>query len=182
MNKGCSVIELVVICAIIATFSVVLILNFKSSPKTKIARNQIAAVIVSDIRRMQSSALAGSRYQGGAVCGYGIHYINKTSYLLYAGVLDGGITSCINTNHNYQAGTDYLVETKNITNLNMEIRSAFSDVFFESPDPKTYINNNSLLSGSPITISVQLKNQQNCAQQSCTQITVYPSGKIDLAN
>ena len=181
-ENGFSIIELVIISAIIATFSVVLILNFRASPKNRVARNQVAAVIVSDVRRMQSAATASSRFQGSTVCGYGIHYVNNTSYLLYAGVLDGGATRCQNTNHNYQSGIDRIVETRPLINSNMEIRAAFLDVFYEPPDPKTYINNSPLLSGATTTVSIQLKGQSSCSGQSCTQITIYPSGQIDIAN
>lgn len=181
MSKGFSIVELLVVSAIIATFSVVLILNFRSSPTSKTARIQTASVVLSDIRRAQSLALSGSRYLDKTVCGYGIYKINNTSYLLYAGVLDGAATKCKDSNHNYQAGIDLVVETKNLINSNMEIRSSppVRDIFFESPDPKTYINNSPSLSGST-TISIQLKNQQNCAQGTCTDIKVFASGGIDL--
>lgn len=128
-------------------------------------------------------ALAGSMFQGKAVCGYGIHYVDKTSYLIYAGVLDGDATKCKDANHNYQAGVDLEVEKKILINSKMEMRGqppAFLDFFFESPDPKTYINNDSSLSGPSTTITIQLNNQQNCAQKSCAHVTIYPSGKIDL--
>ena len=181
-NRGFSIIELLVVTAIIATFSVVLVLNFRSSPKNQVARSQTAAAVVSDIRRIQSMASAGSRFQGNVVCGYGIHYVSSTSYILYAGVLDGGATRCQDTNHNYQAGIDLVVETKNIINSNMEMRSSFSDVIFEPPDPKTYINNSALLTGPSATITIQLKAQASCAGTSCTLITIFPSGQIDTAN
>lgn len=182
MTKGFTIIELLLVTVIIATFSVVLVLNFRSSPRTRVARNQVASVVESDFRRLQSMALAGSRFQGNIVCGFGIHYLNNTSYILYAGVLDGGMLTCQNTNHNYQVGIDLVVETKNIINSNMEIRSSFFDIFFEPPDPKTYINNNPALGGSPVSIDIQLKGQSSCAGQSCTQITIYPSGQINLTN
>jgi len=182
-NKtGFSVIELLVICAIIATFSVVLILNFRSSPKTRVARNQVATIIISDIRRVQSMAVAGSRYQGNVVCGYGIEYVSNVSYRLYTKPVPfAGPCSSVPT-RNYDPAVDRIVETKNLTNSNMEIRSAFSDIFFEPPDPKTYINNNPALNGPTTVISIQLKGQTNCGGQSCTQITIYPSGQINLAN
>jgi prepilin-type N-terminal cleavage/methylation domain-containing protein len=180
-NKGFSIIELLIVTAIISTFSVVLILNFRSSPTSKLARNQVAAVVVSDIRQAQSLTLAGSRFQDNLVCGYGIHYLTNVSYLIYAGLLNGA-TKCQDINHNYESGIDVTVETRTLINSKMEMRSSFSDIFFESPDPKTYINNNSALDGPPTTISIQLVGQQNCGGQSCTQITVYPSGRINTAN
>lgn len=182
MNRGFTLVEVLLVTAIIATFSVVLILSFRSSPRNRVARNQTASVIVSDIRRAQSMASAGSRFQGNIVCGYGINYVSPTSYRLYAGVLDGGATKCQDANRNYQAGIDLIVESKILINTNMEIRSSFNDVFFEPPDPKTYINNSYSLTGPAVTISIQLKGQQNCGGQSCTQITIYPSGQIDLTN
>src|SRR3989344_3790670 len=179
MNRGFSIVELLVVSAIIATFSVVLILNFRASPASKIARVQTASVVLSDIRRDQSFALSGSRFQGGLVCGYGIHYIDSTSYLIYAkeASLSGPCSSV--TTRNYQSG-DLIAETKILINANMEFRSSFYDIFFESPDPKTYINNTSSLTTVPATITIQLKDQQNCAQGTCTKIEIYTSGQIDL--
>lgn len=180
MNKGFSIVELLVVAAILATFSVVLILSFGFPSSSQTARYQAASVIASDVRRAQTMALAGSRFQSNSVCGYGIHYVDKTTYLIYAGALDGGATRCIDTNHNYQDGIDPKVETKSVINPRMEIRVPFPDFFFEPPDPKTYINNDPSLTGPSTEITIQLKNQQNCGQQSCTHVTIYPSGQIDL--
>lgn len=167
--------------AIIATFSVVLFLNFRSSPRNRVARNQTASVIVSDVRRAQFMATAGNRHLGNIVCGYGVRYINNVSYSIYAKAVPvSGSCSSLST-RNYQSG-DLTVETKILNNVNMEIRSVFSNIFFEPPDPKTYINNNSALTGPATVISIQLKGQANCNGQSCAQITVYPSGQIDLVN
>ncbi|MBI2063346.1 MAG: type II secretion system protein [Candidatus Yanofskybacteria bacterium] len=177
-NRGFTIIELLVISAIIATFSVVLIFNFGVSPESETARDQTASVILSDIRRAQSMALSGSRFQGNLTCGYGVHYLDQNSYSIYAKVVPvSGLCSSVIT-RNYQAG-DMVVETKKLINSNMEIRSAFLDVFFEPPDPKVYLNNSYSLSASPTVITVQLKNQQNCDQSTCTDISIYGSGQID---
>jgi len=178
-NNGFSLIELLVVMSIIATFSVALILNFRVSSTNTSARQQAASVIVSDIRRAQTMALAGSRFGGNTICGYGIHYINSSSYLIYAGA-DEGLPMCSNTNHNYQAGVDFLVETKIIQNINMEIRSSFADIFFEPPDPRVYLNNNSSLAIPPVTITIQVKGQASCAVGTCTDIKIYTSGRLDV--
>lgn len=179
MSKGFSIIELLVISAIIATFSVVLILNFKPSSTSKTARVQTASVILSDIRRAQSMSLSGSRYQGNLVCGYGVHYINQTSYLIYAKAIPISGACSSMTTRNYQIG-DLIAETKNLVNYSMEMRSPFLDIFFEPPDPKTYLNNIFSLAASPQIILIQLKGQSVCTQQSCTQVTIYSSGQIDI--
>lgn len=105
--------------------------------------------------------------------------MDPVTYIIYAGVLGGGITKCSDSNHNYQAGTDLLVETRKISNDNMEIATSFVDVFFESPDPKTYLDN-SLITNLPATITIWNKGQLSCVSDSCTYVKVYLSGRIDL--
>ena len=179
MSKGFTLVEVLVVTAIIATLSVALFFNFGTTARNRTARIQVASVVVSDIRRAQSMALAGTRFNGNVFCGYGIHYVSNTSYLLYAGSNEG-LPQCQSANHNYQAGIDSVVQTQKLINQNMEFRSSFSDIFFESPDPKTYINNSALLTDPQTTITIQLVGQQNCGGQSCTKIEVYTSGQINL--
>ncbi|MEX2052898.1 MAG: type II secretion system protein [Candidatus Paceibacterota bacterium] len=180
-KNGFALVELVIVAGLIAALSVALILNFRTAATNKTARGQVASVVVSDIRRAQSMALSGSRFQGNIVCGFGIHYINSTSYLIYAGSTEG-LPDCTSTNHNYQAGVDSIFQTITINNPSMEMRSSFLDIFFEPPDPKTYINNNSSLGVAPATVTVQLVGQQNCGGQSCTNVQVYTSGQLDIEN
>lgn len=181
MSRGFSIIEVLVMSAIVATFSVALILNFRSSPKNSVARNQVASIIVSDIRRAQSLATSGARFQANIVCGYGVHYINQNSYSIYTKSVPS-LNPCSSiVNHNYQIG-DPIIETKIISNSNMEMRSAFLDIFYEPPNPKVYINNNSAINGPSTSIYIQLKGQQNCSTVPCAQITIFPSGQINLTN
>ncbi len=184
MSKGFTLVEVLVVTAIIATLSVALLFNFGTAARNRTARSQVASVIVSDIRRAQSMAASGTRFGGSVFCGYGIHYVDKTTYLLYAGV-DEGLSRCQDANHNYQAGIDSVVQTQKLINQNMEFRSGFSDVFFESPDPKTYINNSaSLAIPLPTTaIVIQRIGQTVCSiPQTCAQIDVSTSGQVNLTD
>lgn len=181
-NSGFSVVELLLVAVIIATLSVTLILNFRASPLSATAREQTASVIVSDVRRAQSMALAASLYRGSSVCGYGIHYVDSNTYLIYAGAWDSGVSSCQSSERNYSATADTTVETKKLSNGKMEMRSSFPDVFFVPPDPKTFINNSSALADPPAVITIQPKGQSNCGQGSCTTIEIYTSGLINLIN
>ena len=178
-DNGFTLVEVLVVTAIIATLSVALFFNFGTTARNRTARSQVASVIVSDIRRAQSMALAGTRFSGNIFCGYGIHYVDHISYILYAGANEG-LPQCQSANHNYQAGIDLVVQTQKLINQNMEFRSSFSDIFFESPDPKTYINNSASLTDPQTAISIQLLNQQNCSGQSCAKIEVYTSGQVNL--
>jgi hypothetical protein len=123
-------------------------------------------------------ALAGTRFGGNVVCGYGVHYYSSNTYYIYSKPPPPTGCSTVLT-RNYQDG-DLVVESKELTNPNMEFRSIFSDIFFESPDPKTYINNSALLTDPQATITIQRVGQANCGGQTCTRIEVYTSGRIDL--
>jgi prepilin-type N-terminal cleavage/methylation domain-containing protein len=180
LNKGFSLVEVLVATAIIAVLSAALLFNFGTSAKNKTARLQTASVIASDIRRAQSMALSGARFGGNAVCGYGIHYLSSNSYQIYAKAIPVTGCSTVST-RNYQTG-DLVVEIKKLINKSMEFRSSFSDIFFESPDPKTYINNSASLTDPPTTITIQLIGQANCGGQTCTKVEIYTSGRINLVN
>ncbi len=183
-DRGFTLVEILVVTAIIATLSVALLFNFGTTARNRTARSQVASVIVSDVRRAQSMALSGTRFSGNVVCGYGIHYIDHITFLLYAGV-DEGLPTCQAANHNYQAGIDSIVEIKKLINPNIEFRSSFFDIFFESPDPKTYINNNASLTSPPTTtaITIQRIGQGACSiPQTCAQIDVYTSGQVNLTD
>jgi len=180
LNKGFSLVEVLIATVIIAILSAALLFNFGTSAKNRTARIQTASVVVSDIRRAQSMALSGARFNENAVCGYGIHYLSSNTYQIYAKAIPAGGCSTVST-RNYQTG-DLIVEVKKLVNKNMEFRSSFPDIFFESPDPKTYINNSASLTDPPITITIQLVGQASCSGQTCTKIEIYTSGRINLVN
>jgi len=179
-SGGFTLIEVLVATAIIAVLSVALLFNFGTAARNKTARTQTASVVVSDIRRAQSMALSGTRFGGSVVCGYGVHYVSSASYYIYSKTPPAGGCSAVST-RNYQAG-DIIAETKRLINQNLEFRSSFSDIFFESPSPRTYINNSAALTDPPATINIQRVGQANCGGQSCTKIEIYTSGRVDLAD
>jgi|SRR3989344_1531456 len=177
--SGFALIELVVTIAILAILSTVLFFNFRSTSTNKTARNQIVSLITSTIRRAQTMSTSSTKVSGNVVCGFGVHYINANSIKIYA----GSEASCAVANRNYQAGTDFDIENITIPNANLEIKSSFNDIFFEPPDPKTFINNYAGLSGplsiTTTTISVGVKTQ-GCGSLRCTDIIVKTSGGIDI--
>lgn len=172
--NGFSLVEILVAITIIGLLSAVLFFNSRSSSTNKTSRNQVTSLLVAAIRRAQTMASSGVRFQGISVCGFGIHYLDATSIRIYA----GGEANCMTANRNYQLGNDLVVEDIVIPNSNFLIKTAFSDIFFEPPDPKTYIDNSALLTTSPATISVGTS--QVCGGGACTNIVIRTSGSIDI--
>lgn len=124
--------------------------------------------------------LSGTRYKGNLVCGYGVHYVDSNTYLIYAkGVPIASPCSAVIT-RNYDPGTDFTVNTKKVFGTNTLMDGSFKDVFFEPPDPKIYINNDSALTVAPTSITIKLRNQVVCLAGQCVSVVIYSSGQLDL--
>lgn len=171
---GFTLIEVLVVSFLIGFFSTVIVLNFRGSTTNQIVLERAALAVISDIRKSQNLAISVLDFRGQAVCGYGIHYLDPNTYLIYAG---GGV-NCGTANRNYQSGLDSSYQRTKLIEDNAEFKGSFSDIFFEPPDPKTYIDNIFSLSGQPVTISIGFKGLTCPAY--CKTISVFPSGKIDL--
>lgn len=176
MKRGFTIIELMVVMGILAMLSTMLLLNFRSSGTSVSAQNQAASAVASDIRRMQSLSLAGSLYNTSVVCGYGVHYLDATSYRLFARTLVTG-SSCVSGATLYQAA-DKTIEDRKIVNSRMSFSAPFADVYFEVPYGKTYTNGNGSLVQAPLTIGVIVTGQA----APIVTIKIYTSGKIDVSN
>ncbi|MBI2057702.1 MAG: prepilin-type N-terminal cleavage/methylation domain-containing protein [Candidatus Yanofskybacteria bacterium] len=171
---GFTLIEVLVVTLLVGVFSTILLINLRGFSTNPVILERAALGVISDIRRAQALSIAGVSFQGTSVCGYGIHYLTGGTYLIYA----GGESTCGTANRNYQSVQDFSYQQIKFKEDNIEFRSSFDDVFFEPPDPKTYIDNQFSLSSSPLTITVKFKGY-NCPSY-CKTISVYPSGKIDL--
>lgn len=173
-QDGFSLVEVIVYAALVALFSVVLLFNMQGAQTNSSVLERASAGVISGFRRAQLMTISGLTFQSNAVCGYGVHYLSPDSYLIYA----GGEAVCGTANRNYQSGNDFDIQTIKILESNVKFKSSFDDVFFEPPDPKTFINNSFALSASPLPISLGFENQ-NCPS-GCKTINIFPSGKIDL--
>ena len=172
-RDGFTLVEVVVYASIIGLLSVALLLNLRGVQNNKSVLDRATNGVISELRRAQITAISGLNFQGSTVCGYGIHYLDPDTYLIYA----GGEAVCSTANRNYQGGTDFSVQTVKILESNVEFKGLFNDVFFEPPDPKTFINNSFSLSGGPLAISIGFKSQS--CPTGCKTVNVHPSGKID---
>lgn len=173
-QAGFTLIEILVVAAITITISTFLFLNFSSS---RVDVDHVVVNMVADIRASQVEAAGSVKYLNKYRCGYGIHYINATSYNRYAGP-DASITTCSTENRNF-GGTDVAIRTMPIPDSKVQIKAAFTDIFFEPPNPTTFVNNSSTsLAADQILIG---PTSVNCATSpsSCRAICVYTSGRIE---
>ena len=174
MNKGFTLVEVTVVAAITGIISTFMIINFQ---RNRVDLRLSYDEFVSNIRSTQNRAAASTRFDSGnglkIRCGYGIRYINGTSYGIYAGP-DSSSTDCSSLNRNYD-GADSLVSTKVFTDAKVEFKSSFNDIFFEPPDPKTYLNNNS---SAGLSQTITIGKIVGTCPADCKTINVYTSGKI----
>jgi prepilin-type N-terminal cleavage/methylation domain-containing protein len=171
--KGFTLIEVLVVSAITVLITGFLVANFS---RTRVDLNQTTLLVQDAIRSAQSMALSGALYgrPGTYRCGYGIHFV-ANGYILYAGP-DSGSVDCTAHARTYTAGIDDIVQQSLFSNISLEIASPLPDIFFEPPNPTTYIDGSSA-AGSSATINVRRKGT-NCPSVDCRTIHVTTSGKI----
>ena len=174
-RAGFTLVEVAVVAAITGVITTFMLVNFQRN-RTDLALS--SNEFIANLRSAQSKAAASARYDSGAGlkirCGYGIRYISPTSYSMYAGP-DASSVNCSALNRNFD-GADATMFTRVFTDTRVELKSPFNDIFFEPPDPKTYINNDPSLALPPQAITIG-KIGGLCPND-CKTINVYTSGKI----
>ena len=177
-ERGFTLLEVLVVSAILMLTMGFLMYSFSVNRAN--VQNE-TDLFISNIRRAQSYAVSSKALptDGTLRCGYGIRYIDARTYAIYAGA-DTATTICSGQNRNYNAGIDVDAETITIKELRVDILAPFSNIFFEPPDPKTYINNNPTVNGTPASVTIRTINA-DCSvdNSSCRVICIYPSGKIE---
>lgn len=165
---GFTLIEILVVLAIMAVISSVLIADYRTGQK-KYSLDAAAQNIVSDLRRVQSMAMSGTTKTAEIIYDYGIHFDANTSY--YTIFADKQANSQRYSN----ATADVMIERVNLENqvkvVAVSPNSSGLDVVFEPPNPKTYINKNS---SGPATITLQYGNDTSRTKT----ITITLAGAI----
>lgn len=175
-TRGFTLVEVAVVAVITGIITSFMLLNFQRS---RIDLTLFSNEFVGSLRSAQNRALASARYDSGTGpktrCGYGIRYVSPTSYSMYVGP-DSSSVDCSTLNKNYD-GADTIITTTVFTDARVEFKSPFNDIFYEPPDPKTYINNDSSLALPPQAITIG-KIGGTCPND-CKTTNVYTSGKIE---
>ena len=133
MNKGFTVIELMVVTGIIVVLTGLLLPNWKSGQK-QFALQRSSHKLAQDIRRAQEMALAAEKFGGQVPYGYGVYarQSEPDHYIIFAD---------LNNNQDYDAGTDGIVEDISIEKYS-SIGLLSADplrVVFVPPDPQVII-------------------------------------------
>lgn len=169
--KGFTLIEILVVMSITVMITGFLVVNFS---RLRVDLNQTASMVQDAIREAQSQALAGALLRGTYRCGYGIHF-DTAGYMIYAGP-DSSTVDCATDDRTYNAGTDVSVRQALLPSNVLEIILPAPDIFFEPPNPTTYINGVSA-PGTSATISIHRKGSA-CPSSDCRSIYVSTSGRI----
>ena len=172
-EAGFTLIEMAVVATIIGIMSTAIIIAFA---RNRVDIDQSANLVMSAIRNAQTKAVASTIFNGFNPCGYGFHYVSPTSFAIYVGP-DAATTTCSTINKNYQSNEDAILQIQNFIDGRVEFKSAFNDIYFQPPDPKTYLNNDATLNQAPIGILIGIVGT-NCPTN-CRTIYVYPSGEIE---
>lgn len=173
MKDGFTLVEVLTAFFIVGVLSAVILLNYRTGQE-QASLTRAAAVFESGIRKAQDLAVNSADFSGAIPCGYGLNYRDNKTYRIYVGQL-GGAVNCQSSNHNYQSGIDSTFEDSKIIDPGVVFKNSFSDIFFEPPDPTTYINNNKS-AGVSVTIQLCLEKDLNI----CRNLTIDTAGRISI--
>jgi prepilin-type N-terminal cleavage/methylation domain-containing protein len=169
--KGFTLIEVLVVASITVLITGFLISNFS---RMRVDLNQSMLTVQDAIREAQSQALSGGLIRGTYRCGYGIHFTER-GYVLYAGP-DSSTVTCSEQDRNYDSGADMIVRAAVLPNNVLEFVLPAPDIFFEPPNPTTYINGVST-PGTEAAIILHRKDAP-CPSTDCRTIRVTTAGQI----
>ncbi len=172
-TRGFTLIEVLIVASITGLIASFLILSFS---RTRGDADRAASGVVADIRNAQVRTITSTPYQEVVRCGYGIKYQDATHYVLFAGPGGAGIDCSIQDR--LFGPEDTVISTMPLADPNVEFNGTFSEIFFEPPDPKTYVNGDASLGAPPSNI--KLRPVGSDCVSSCKSICVYTSGRIEV--
>ncbi|MCC6934423.1 MAG: type II secretion system protein [Candidatus Yanofskybacteria bacterium] len=172
-QQGFTLLEVLVVASITVFITGLLVVNFS---RTRVDLNQTILTIQDAIREVQGQALSGSLVRGTHRCGYGIVF-TATGYTLYAGP-DSAAVDCVGAPRTFDAGASTVLRQALLASNVLEVVSPLPDIYFEPPNPTTYLNG-AANPGATATILVRRKGAQ-CPSADCRALTVSSSGRIEL--
>lgn len=167
--------------AITSFVTVIMLSNFSLSRRNL---DRITNQVVAQIRDIQNRAASSRQYQSTYRCGYGVTQGSSSQFSVYVGP-DSSTTTCSTENRNYNAGTDTIISTFAIQSSDIEFMedspgTYFKTIFFEPPDPRTYVDNDGALNASPSRILLRVKGEDCTDARDCRAICVSTAGVIEI--
>lgn len=181
-QKGFTLLEVVIVAGITGFITTFLLLNFS---RTRINFSEETNTLMSKIRIAQAKTASSTRFNSSIRCGYGVRYINNRSYAIYVGE-SASAFDCSTQNKDYNPvsgnpDTDTDIETVNLADSRVEFKSVFRAIYFQPPDPKTFIiDSGGTIHNEPnYSLSITLGKIGGTCPQDCKTINVFTSGKIE---
>ncbi|KKT82508.1 MAG: hypothetical protein A3B99_03020 [Candidatus Yanofskybacteria bacterium RIFCSPHIGHO2_02_FULL_44_12b] len=182
---GFSLVDLLVVITITSFLTITLIRNFT----TQLNIERVANVVLSDLRNTQAYAISARKYQGPldsqpvSRCGYGVHQDQSSSqtYIIYAG--PASTANCSSRAWQTSQDTPTFKTVVLDSRLEFETNPRFKDIYYEPPDPQTYIGNTQTQSQPEEVVIRKIgvtKQQCNTGNKNCIKICVYISGRVEI--
>ena len=137
MNKGFTVVEMLVVLSIIGTITGIVVFNVGSQQRN-LALLRSAQNLSLNLRRVENFALSSKTFKtSGVPCGWGIHFsgAGSTNYIIFA-------DKAINANCSDRDFTRAVDGSEDLENINIDMQITFSsfsgglsDVIFSPPEP-----------------------------------------------
>jgi prepilin-type N-terminal cleavage/methylation domain-containing protein len=180
-EQGFTLVEVLVVAAITGFVTIALLSNFSFSRRNL---DRITGQVIAHIRDVQNRAASSRQYQSTYRCGYGIVESGTSQFSVYVGP-DASTTTCSTENRNYNVGADTIVSTFAISSTDIEFMEDspgvyFKTVFFEPPDPRTFVDNNSALNASPSRILLRVKGIDCSDVKDCRAICISTAGVVEI--
>lgn len=165
-NKGLSLIEMIVVIAIITIFAGMISMDYLGARKRALFFEVVKGAIT-DLREVQSKALSGADLKDININGYGICF-EKERYFIF--------NDKKNNNNDKEYDGENSGEKVKEKKLPSGIEATSNlDVFFEPPLGKIYVDNNSLVSPQGQKIVFEYIPDPTYRKE----ITIYPNGLIE---
>lgn len=168
-KKGFSLLELMIVIAIISIMTVVALVYISKSNRSGREVEFAAREVAVAIREAQNNALGGKQPDAGTVaCGHGFYFdsSNLASYKIFYNPKG---TDCDTAVKNHVNGTSVDYITYSLENGVQLSASGAGDIYFTSPHGIIYRNGSPLLITTFITVTKDSNNYNIC---------VYPSGNV----
>jgi len=169
-RQGFTLIEALVMIAVISSISAILIVNWRKSEK-KYQLQRTAQEVVQNIRKVQNMALSGTESNDLLPDSYGISFDASTpnSYILFGDR---------NGNKSFQTATSDIVVSQITIEPGVELSLPRDyDITFTIPDG--FVNIRPSAPGGSITITIK-RTGKVCPSSDCKDITITTTGQINI--